>query len=424
MNYLDSLRHTKLRQPKGLRRFIFHNTDYRTHVTARSRYVDVIETYKGKLLLRTFAYHNVKKSIKYHDIEIQEVCRRLQGEKEVILCNIENYPMSGRVVYYEGSWDIKWNYLASNHNWYFGYYDMFDYQEIIEKLNIPYCQFFNEKNNSNMIFFDYICAYMDEPKIELLVKADLSQFVHCYKKLNLKAKSLDKIFRINNYWIQYLNRLDYGDIMLIKNKKLNIKNYEELMLAKKYQHNIDPRYQRNIFKYRSLKMYRFISKLISFKEYDDYLGFCEKLGYDMTDDYILYPKDIHKKHDELMKLVEIKKDKDTEERFFNAYKENLNYVFSSKDYVIMPCERLIHLEYESEKLCHCVKTYANKYMDRQTNIFFIRNIDNVTDPYVTLELLGKKVVQCRAIHNTVPNQKVINFVNKWCKQFNLKSCFS
>ena len=55
---------------------------------------------------------------------------------------------------------------------------------------------------------------------------------------------------------------------------------------------------------------------------------------------------------------------------------------------------------------------------------FIRKVENITEPYVTLEFKERKVIQCRSFNNSKPNDNVVNFVNDWCKKFELKSFFS
>lgn len=433
MTLFSELANRKLGTPKGLKDFIYYETDYQTNVRGRPRYVDCIELYKGKLLLRTFAYHNVKKSTLYDDIEYQEVCRRLQAEKQVLLCNIENSMYCGRSVYYGGSgWCNDHNqgfvYTASNKSWYFGEYKMYDEQEIIDMLNIHYCQWFTAKKSEflQMTFFDYICAYLDEPKIEYLVKADLIQFVHVYKRLNFKAKSLDKIFKINNYWTKYITKLEYTDLLLIRNKNHKINTYDDLIKVRKIMYmesnKSEKKYTR---RYARPCMLDFISKLDrqTLVDYEDYLRMCDESGIEITNSVVCSQK-WKEEHDRLAELAMIKNDKKTYLKTFNAYKELLKYVFSENDLVIVPCEKVSELETESNELNHCVKTYAKRYMKRETNIMFIRNIKNVTRPYVTLEFVGKKVIQCRCSNNKKPNDNVVDFVNNWCKNFKLKSCFN
>lgn len=434
MTLLDELLEKKLGTPKGLKKFIFNQTDYQKYPSKKPRYIDIIEIYKGKLLLRTFAYHNVKKSTKYKDIEYQEVCRRLQGEKQVLLCNIENTLYCGRVVYYGNqTWCndhyYGWVYKASNKNWHFGQYKMYDEQQVIDMLNIPYCQWFKakESNYLYMAFFNYICAYLEQPKIELLVKADLTQFVHVYKKLDFKAKSLDKVFKIPNTFIKHLQKMSYTDLLLIRNKNHRIKTYDDLLLVREiYQRYGNSKDYKYIRRYARPQMLNFIKEFTNYSQiidYEDYLRMCCEEGKEITNSIVCYKK-WEEEHDKISKLIAIKKDKETQYKMFEHYKELIKFTYSKNNLVIIPCETVSELENESEVLDHCVRTYAEKYMKKQTNIMFIRDIKNITNPYVTLEFKEKRVIQCRAKNNSKPNDDVVSFVNDWCKKFNLQSCFS
>lgn len=422
---LNELRKAYLPIPDHLYDFIWSKTDFRSNKTLKvARYVEYIDEFEGKLVKRVFAYISSSKKRSYDDILVVEVFRKLEGQTGCLLSSIW-HSMAAHHVEFDERYQDKCFWINKTEYTFWHCYFMYDQQEIIDKYDLKYCQWFNEKNKSYSNFFDYISAYRAEPKIELLVKAGLSQFVHCYKKLNLKEKSLDKIFRINNYWVPYLKELSYSDIMLIKNKKMGIRTYDDLMFIRDNIHLINRNYHKNIFKYRCKKMYQYIVQhKEQIREYNDYLGFCETLGYDLTSNVILYPKDIRKKHDQYMKMIEIKKDRETREKFKKAYLDNLKYTYSNLGLVIFPCEKITELEHESDKLNHCVKTYANRYANRETNILFIRQINDVTTPYVTLEMKNKKVIQCRAKDNKKPCDKVINFVNGWCKKNKLESCFN
>lgn len=422
---LNELRKAYLPIPNNLYDFIWDKTDFRSNKTLKvARYVEYIDEFEGKLVKRVFAYISSSKKRSYDDIMIVEVFRKLEGQTGCLLSSIW-HSMAGHHVEFDERYQDECFWINKTEYTFSNCYFIYGQQEIIDKYNLKYCQWFNENNKSYLNFFDYICAYRAEPKIELLVKAGLSQFVQCYKKLNLKEKSLDKIFRVSNYWTPYLKELYYSDIMLIKNKKMGIRTYDDLMFIRDNIHLIDRSYHKNIFKYRCKKMYKYLAKNKELRhEYNDYLGFCETLGYDLTNQVILYPKDISEKHDQYMKLIKIKKDKETKEKFKKAYLDNLKYTYSNLSLVIFPCETLFQLEYESDKLEHCVKTYADRYANRETNILFIRQIDDVTTPYVTLEMKNKKVIQCRAKDNKKPCDEVINFVNSWCKKNKLESCFN
>ena len=71
---------------------------------------------------------------------------------------------------------------------------------------------------------------------------------------------------------------------------------------------------------------------------------------------------------------------------------------------------------EGNALSHCVghNGYDKKMAKQETLIFFVRKIEELDKPFVTLEysLKSKKVLQCYAYKNTKPEEKVWNFVNK------------
>lgn len=415
---LKSLRYIELDYPFGLFDFIYLQTDYRTNPTIKvARYVESIEEWNGRLLKRVFAFRSSKKRRHYVDMLVTEVFRKLEGQKGCLLKDI-SHSMAGKHVEFDPMWQAK-RFYSNDSEWTFSNcWKLYDELDIINNLDIEYCQYFSEKNKSYLDFFNYICAYRQEPKIELLVKADLSQFVHCYKKLNLKGKSLDQIFRINNYWTQHLKELSYSDIMIIRNKKRHVKDMNELNKTRTFLQTIALEHSK-IRKYACPKMVDYFSNMDKgwkFKiDYNDYLGFCEKLDYDLNDYSILCPKDMMKEHDRAMNLIAIKKDEQTKAKFFEAYKELLQYVYSENNYVIIPCENLTELVNESRALNHCVRTYADRYADKLTKIMFIRKIEEIEKPLYTLEFRNNKIIQCRAKNNETPCDEALAFVRSWAK---------
>ena len=414
---LEELAKRKLRMPKGIKAFIRNETDYKVDPGyGRSRYVKTLELYKGKLLERTFAY---KQSRSTGELMVNEVHRRLQGYRKAlekdIYCGI-----SGKQITFNDRFKDKKFYIIDT-PYYFYADEMYDRKKVIEELDIPYCQYFSPKNLSGLDFFEYISRYLEEPKIELLVKAGLSQYVRCYKKLNLKEKSLDRIFRVDPYWVQYLKELSYSDIMIIKNKNHHINTMKELKEYKKTMNNIGSS-ARKVVKYLQPRNFEYVKDMDYGKQiiYDDYLNFCEQLKYDLNDKSVLCPKKLKDEHDKLAELVKVKKDETTNKKFFEHYRKILKFVYSEGNYVILPCEKVEDLEKESEELHHCVKTYAERFANEETSIMFIREAEQIEKPLATLEFKGKKVIQVRAHHNHVPSDPVIDFVRSWAKEYKLE----
>ncbi len=67
--------------------------------------------------------------------------------------------------------------------------------------------------------------------------------------------------------------------------------------------------------------------------------------------------------------------------------------------------------------------YDQKFVREESLIFFIRNKDNPTTPFITVEysLKKHKVIQCYGNHNSRPTAEVLEFVNKkWLPYANRK----
>ena len=101
-----------------------------------------------------------------------------------------------------------------------------------------------------------------------------------------------------------------------------------------------------------------------------------------------------------------------------AYADELKvYVYEDKGLLIRPAVSQTELINESKMLNHCVRKYAKNMSKRKTAIFFIRDIKNPNNPFVTLELKDKNVVQVRARKNEEPPINVKNFVRSWENKF-------
>ena len=146
----------------------------------------------------------------------------------------------------------------------------------------------------------------------------------------------------------------------------------------------------------------------------------------LKDKRILYPKNLTKAHDKVMKEYKEKTNAAITKNIFEYAKELEKFNFKNNELVIFPAESQEDIIKESKVLEHCVRTYAKKVAARKTSIFFIRKKKSREEPYVTLELRENRVMQCRGYKNNVGiplDEKVKFFVNDWCKKFNLISCF-
>lgn len=154
----------------------------------------------------------------------------------------------------------------------------------------------------------------------------------------------------------------------------------------------------------------------------DYLNACKKLGYDLTDDRILRPKDLTKAHDDATALAKEKENQRTAQRIEQAAQKWNGYAWQSDGLLIRPIRSYRELVTEGQKLKHCVANYAKSYADGSCKLFCIRKQSEPDTPYYTLEL-GKedRLVQYRGYRNDAennyqPQEEVRRFVTQWMKK--------
>lgn len=209
--------------------------------------------------------------------------------------------------------------------------------------------------------------------------------------------------------LQYAGKIRKGDFDLLRSirddgydgmykKYLDMRKYTTIYKVDKYIHK------------RGIKHAR---------DYFDYIRWLEEMGYDMQNEYNLYPKDFVRAHDEKSKeyvKFQDKRAKEAEERF-NRVLEKLHEKTIDAEpmrlqmnglFIRLP-RQLDELKTEGEYLHHCVGTYRDKVAEGKTMIFFIRRLAEPGKPYYTLEWKGQ-VIQCRGSHNCDMTPEVKAFV--------------
>ncbi|MCI9202387.1 MAG: hypothetical protein HFI97_01595 [Lachnospiraceae bacterium] len=191
----------------------------------------------------------------------------------------------------------------------------------------------------------------------------------------------------------------------------------------------DDGYDRMYQKYLDMLQYTTIYKLDKYinkqkithdMDYFDYIGWLEKMGYDMRNEFNLYPKDFKKAHDDKSKEYTRFKDKQAKEdekrfkRFLRKFREETVDIDAMnlrvKGMFIRIPNELDELKREGETLHHCVGTYRDRVARGDTMIFFIRRETDPDQPFYTLEWKGR-VRQCRGFNNCDMTPEVRAFVD-------------
>lgn len=406
---LERLKTRKLTWPKGIEEFIFSKMDLwlAKEACSRTYFVETLEMYYGKLLKRIFGFQLFKNPNHSVELKIQEVARYIEGEKKFLVGNLYCGMFGKRV-----DFDYPLKFWISDSKLNFYSLRMYSIEDWIKLLNIPYCQYQSELNQSGLDFFDYVCAYRKEPKIEYLVKADLSQFIPSLRFLDLNQKSLDKIFKVDRKFVPLLTKMDYTHLMLCR--KFPWANEEELFKIRKLKF-------KHIRKYMCPRVLEYASKIDDWNIniYEDYLKFAETIGADMKSYKVLTPSNLVEAHDAAYKSMRATEDARFEQGILENYEKHVKLSYSDGKFLIRPVKSNDELKKESEALNHCVRTYATDVSKGHTEIMFVRLSNKPDVPLYTLELKHKVIRQFRANHNAVPPDDAFSFVREWADKFKI-----
>lgn len=137
--------------------------------------------------------------------------------------------------------------------------------------------------------------------------------------------------------------------------------------------------------------------------YRDYLGECERLGYDLSDEMVLFPKNLIEKHAETSAIYRHQISPEIEEK---AEKRAADLKKAGAEYrhgrlmirVPKNCKEIVT---EGAKLSHCVGNYAKNHAEGYTTILFIRKRNDPETPFFTLEINMKsgEIEQCYGYKN-------------------------
>lgn len=285
---------------------------------------------------------------------------------------------------------------------------------------------------SPWIVDNYFNSYRKYPFVEQMMKVGFYKMTREFldepskMDMNKGQNSILGTLGINKIQYNYLRKIgdpSLRDLEILKYKPdLKFEEFQDLRYLQ------DDGYSKSYTKYIDLmrfttlhKMRRYINDqhISNSKDYFDYTDWMEEMGYDMKNEFNLFPRNFIKAHDEASKQYMRFKDKQAREdtkRFNrmlrkmkrdNTYAEAMNIDIGGL-FIRLP-NRLDELKDEGEALHHCVGTYMEKVRKGETMIFFIRKKSEPDKPYYTLEWHGS-VVQCRGLYNCDMTQEVKEFV--------------
>lgn len=163
------------------------------------------------------------------------------------------------------------------------------------------------------------------------------------------------------------------------------------------------------------------------RDYADYIGECEKLGYDLKESSVLYPSDLGAAHRRTSGLVKIENSHTVEQAIQNKYERLHKACEWNNDMyaIVMPksAEEIIN---EGAILNHCVGNYCERVANGESIILFLRKLEELDKPLYTVEIRPNmykfEFVQCRGYKNADPPKEIYdrvdNFLESYAKWFN------
>lgn len=416
-----------------------------------AKIINIYSTYKKRLLCRSFYIEEGFKNKEFYRY-IYEIKRQLAGMKQMITNRVYASTMGG-ILILTGDWhrhyftytvEINGNKMFWENNNIDSYifysntkYNVVehnDYKPFLDKSIHKYCAFEYTTYTVEELF-KYLKKYDVHPQqIEMLAKMGLEHLIRNTSGLRF-SQPMPQFLGIDKSDIDYLRSLKLPLVEFRKNiewiRKYKIKHMPEYIRYKTLiECNIKPtqklmdylekqceKNKENLYYATGRYVPYYINDAINL--YIDYIKMGRELAMIMNS-VNRYPIDLKKAHDELNKKIVVFRNEKKDEKILSNSRQYDKYIHFNDNYLICPCRNSGELINESNVLNHCVKQYIDRVYNNQTEIFFIRKIENPNMPYVTLELQRKEVKQCYGKNNYIPDDDVKEFVKDWANKNKFK----
>lgn len=289
----------------------------------------------------------------------------------------------------------------------------------------------------------YITSFHERPWTEYFAKMGLTKMIADIvdkygwwgnpSSLNTKGKNAKEILQINGDRVNRLKRMNGGLAML---EWLQYEQKHCIKISKESMEWLNEKDLSVTECERILEELKSVNRMVNYMKkqkiapnrlaivWRDYLRMAQNEGMDTTDDIVRMPKDLKRRHDQLVELANARRDAERLEKEREKYaaldkkilmhlSETVQYFWEDEKYMIVPagkCEELIE---EGRALHHCVgasDTYMNRMAEGTSWICFLRKKKELKKPYYTIEIDMKtdKVRQYYSEFDRKPDATTVN----------------
>lgn len=263
------------------------------------------------------------------------------------------------------------------------------------------------------------------------------------KHLDLEAKKLHQVFKIQKVALKFLKQQDSASsyqlhvlndfLKKADGNKFNImlEIMEQETLFEQYDQYTFLSYFTNLYelgynnvealtKYlcRRTKLEQgFENPTESARYLVDYIKMQKDLGFE----YEKYPSSLKKVHDIAVMNTNILK-KEIETKKFNEAIEKEDYKgleLKMKNFSVVMPKSPDDLLKEGESLSHCVASYVKDVANGLCKILFLRENEHLDKSYMTIEVRGDSVIQFKGTSNRRGKESDLELLKEWAKKKNL-----
>ncbi len=289
--------------------------------------------------------------------------------------------------------------------------------------------------------FQYLTQYLKHMALEYLVKLG---FISLVKQLtdgstpsciDLKGKTPQEILKLSTAGIHRAKVMNANideirTIQKCEKLKVHLEDDQIRSIAKNLHYDALER----LLKYTSVsKGIRYLNEQLGryikeqntrrganwemcdiFNDWMDFLANATKLKYDLKNDFVLFPRDLKRAHDNAALLVKEKDAKKHAKAFEKLVPELIEkYSWQYGPYMIHVPKSADEVIKEGHTLHHCVGTYLESIANGSTVVLMLRRKDNPAEPFYTVEVRNGEVWQCRGKCNASMDSKIKKVMDRF-----------
>lgn len=288
------------------------------------------------------------------------------------------------------------------------------YSQVEEWYHESYTGWLSDEMDQVRFVYQYLARYTEYPQLEMAVKLGLTSAVDDlvtrgvknYRYIDWSAASAHTFLRMGKADAKCFLRagVSFGDLTVCKDalKAGAVKSADEFLRMAKVVGNAGCLSKaaicgklagvdlRRAVSYVS-KPYHAMSSWQVLQHWKDYLDAAIRLGYDLTDATVAMPKDLVTRHDQATKLLQLQASETAREAYRHRYKTlKKMYEFQLDGFGIYVPETAESIIGEGKTLHHCVGGYADRHLNGDVDILFLRHVKKPGRSYITIEMSPRK----------------------------------